>query len=334
MNKYSEKIENAVSNKIIFEGSASNVNLPEIDIAFGVSKNFVAPMGVLITSLLEQNKDIRFSIHIFLDEVEKKDMERLKLLAKTYHFKIILYFIQDEIFSDLNKAQFTIAAYYRFLIPKALENLTEKFLYLDADMVCVDRLRPLIDLNFDGKIACVVEDHKVTKEDSPHLNLHGNQYFNSGMLYINIAKWNAAEISERCLELLDRRSYEFACFDQDALNIILENQVKYILPKWNYLCNTGNREFKHIVQVPKDTVMIHYIGFNKPWHRWCYHPLALYFKNVLQGSLWKEMPLVEVPKKYREMKMMAAACYHEKFYLKAMYWSIQAGLKKIKDRIK
>jgi lipopolysaccharide biosynthesis glycosyltransferase len=333
MNKYSGKIENAISNKRIFHGFEQSVNLPEIHIAFGVSKNFVPPMGVLITSLLEKNKDIRFSIHVFSDELEKEDMERLELFAKTYQITIILYFIQNELFLDLNKAQFTVAAYYRFLIPKALENITNRFLYLDADMICVSKLNSLLELDFDGKIACVVEDHKVTKEDSPHLSLSGNQYFNSGMLYIDIIKWNDAKISEQCLELLDRRSYEFACFDQDALNIILENQVKYISSKWNYLCNTGNRDLANIVQVPEDTVIIHYIGFNKPWHRWCYHPLANYFRNVLQESLWKETPLIEVPKKYREMKMMAAFCCHEKNYLKSIYWGIQAGIKKIKDRL-
>lgn len=334
MNKYSEKIKNAVFNQIRFDNFDHNVNYPEMHIAFGINKKFVAPMGVLLTSLLDQNKEIKFSIHIFVDEIEKQDIERLEQFSQIYHSRIILYFIQNEIFCDLNQAQFTIATYYRFLIPKALEDKADKFLYLDADMICIHKLNELTDLNFGNKIACVVEDHKVTKEDSPHLNLKGNLYFNAGMLYIDVKKWNDMKISEKCLELLEQRSFEFACFDQDALNIILEDQVKYISAKWNYLCNTGNKEFKNIVQVPKDTVIIHYIGFNKPWHCWCYHPLAKYFKDVLPKSLWREISWLETPKKYREMKMMAAACYHEGRYLKVMYWGVRAGIKKLEDKLK
>ena len=56
--------EYAVKNKI---NLARDNKKSDFYIAFGISKAFTYPVGVLITSILENNKDIKISFHIFID---------------------------------------------------------------------------------------------------------------------------------------------------------------------------------------------------------------------------------------------------------------------------
>ena len=305
----------------------------DLHVAFGISQNFMRPLGVMITSLAENNKHLSLAMHIFTDKMEEADRIKLEKFSNTYNIAIAIYKIDNQIFQGLNTTQFTIAAYYRFLIPYVLASVTETFVYLDSDMICVKPMDSLRNMSFSGKIACVVEDHKVSKATEPHLNLDGTAYFNTGMMYIDIPKWKKMKISERCLDLLRCRSYEFRCFDQDALNIVLEHQLQYIDKKWNCMCNLGERHFFKQTSVPADTIFIHYIGFNKPWHLWCFHKLAAIFRQYSALSLWKDIPYDSSPRKYREMKMMARYCWQKKSYGKALYWFFRYSVKKSQDKM-
>lgn len=72
--------ENAVKNKINLSG---NNKKSDFYIAFGISKAFTYPVGVLITSILENNKDIKISFHIFIDnKIDDKELSRFKELIK------------------------------------------------------------------------------------------------------------------------------------------------------------------------------------------------------------------------------------------------------------
>jgi len=270
-------VKNAVRDKEIFGRENFVLGQADLHIAFSVNETFIYPLGVFLTSILENNKNQQLEIHVFVNSISEQNHVLLKELSCQYKVVIALYYINDEIFRGLNTIQFTIAAYYRFLIPAALQGFVDKFLYLDADMVCINSLERLKSIAFENKVACVVEDHKVSKETEPHLNLDGTAYFNTGMMYIDVEKWIGMRVSEKCLELLQTRSFEFRCFDQDALNIILEHHLKYVDSTWNFMCNLGERKFEQVKVVPRDTIIIHYIGFNKPWHLWCFHPLASYF---------------------------------------------------------
>lgn len=324
--------DNTILDKKVLQSSNFALTEAEIHVAFGISDNFMRPLGVMITSILENNMHIKTAIHIFINKINQSDMNRLDEIAKKYDAIIVLYYINDKIFHKLNNSQFTIAAYYRFLIPNELKNVAAKFLYLDADMVCVNSMSELFDIDFEGNIACVVEDHKVDKVNEPHLNMDGNEYFNSGMLFVNLQLWEKEKVSERCLDLLQKRSYEFRCFDQDALNIILEHKVKYIDLKWNCMCNLSKKEFNRILDIPKDTVFLHYNGFNKPWHKWCFHPIAKYFRKYSELSLWKAVELESIPKKYREMKMFSKYYLNQRSYSNAIYWFVRYSIKKIQEK--
>ena len=127
--------EHAVKNKI---NLTRDDKKSDFYIAFGISKAFTYPVGVLITSILKNNKDIKISFHIFIDnKIDDKELSRFKELIKFYNTDIIIYEIDNSEFLNLDDREFTIAAYYRFAIPYQLKDITDKYLYIDADMILI-----------------------------------------------------------------------------------------------------------------------------------------------------------------------------------------------------
>lgn len=310
--------ENAVKNKINLSG---NNKKSDFHIAFGISKTFTYPVGVLITSILENNKDMKISFHIFVDDkIEDKELNRFKDLIEFYDTNIIIYEIDNSEFLNLDDREFTIATYYRFAIPYQLKDLTDKYLYIDADMIAIRDLKDYLNINIENKIAAVVDDFTLDKVGNPILLAEDKKYFNAGMMYINLNLWMKEQVSEKSVSILRevnldpkqkiKYGYEFRCFDQDALNIVLKNKVKYIEPKYNFLANISLKHNKNLQNVPMDTIFIHYHGFNKPWHEWCFHHLARYFRDYKEISPWKNEPWDKCPTKYRQMRLYA------KFYIK------------------
>lgn len=291
--------ENAVKNKI---NLTRDNKKSDFHIAFGISKTFTYPVGVLITSILENNKDMKINFHIFVDDkIEDKELNRFKELVEFYDTDIIIYEIDNSEFLNLDDREFTIATYYRFAIPYQLKDLTDKYLYIDADMIAIRDLKDYLNINIENKIAAVVDDFTLDKVGNPILLAEDKKYFNAGMMYINLNLWMKEQVSEKSVSILRevnldpkqkiKYGYEFRCFDQDALNIVLKNKVKYIEPKYNFLANISLKHNKNLQNVPMDTIFIHYHGFNKPWHEWCFHPLAQDILEIIKKYLHGKMSL-------------------------------------------
>ena len=326
--------ENAVKSKLML---TNNKKKSDFHIAFGISKNFSFPVGVLITSILENNSDIKISFHIFIDnKISDKELKRFNSLVNKYNTNMSLYEIDNSEFLNLDDREFTIATYYRFAIPYQLKNITDKYLYIDADMISIKDIKDFFNINLTNKIAGVVEDFSLNMGGYPILL--NNHYFNAGMMYINLQEWMKQQVSEKCISILrevnldlkqkEKYGLEFRCFDQDALNIVLKNKIIYLEPKYNFLTNISLKHNKNLTKVPDDTIFIHYHGFNKPWHEWCFHPLARYFRHYKEISPWQNEPLDTKPTKYRQMRLYAKYFIKKRKFFKAFYWTIQSVLKK------
>ena len=256
--------EHAVKNKI---NLTRDDKKSDFYIAFGISKAFTYPVGVLITSILENNKDMKISFHIFVDDkIEDKELNRFKDLIEFYDTNIIIYEIDNSEFLNLDDREFTIATYYRFAIPYQLKDLTDKYLYIDADMIAIRDLKDYLNINIENKIAAVVDDFTLDKVGNPILLAEDKKYFNAGMMYINLNLWMKEQVSEKSVSILRevnldpkqkiKYGYEFRCFDQDALNIVLKNKVKYIEPKYNFLAES----IVEFLKEHKDTKVLHVQG--------------------------------------------------------------------------
>jgi lipopolysaccharide biosynthesis glycosyltransferase len=117
-----------------------------------------------------------------------------------------------------------------------------------------------------GKMGGVVRDISVRvrsgwPELKARLNLKNeSNYFNSGFMVIDLDFWRRAKIQEKLVEVSIERFDSLDSQDQDALNIVLEDQVFFLDDSWN----TSQYERPALQEIA-----IHLIGKVKPWHA-CY----------------------------------------------------------------
>ncbi|MGP6209128.1 glycosyltransferase, partial [Escherichia coli] len=91
-------------------------NAPELNVSYGIDKNFLYGAGVSISSVLINNSDI--------------------------NFVFIVYLIDPKYFADLPTSQFwSYATYFRVLSFEYLSESISTLLYLDADVVCKGSLK-------------------------------------------------------------------------------------------------------------------------------------------------------------------------------------------------
>ncbi|MBD3698774.1 hypothetical protein IE982_13785 [Enterobacter hormaechei] len=69
----------------------------------------------------------------------------------------------------------------------------------------------------------------------------GCDYFNSGVLYVDARTWNENKISHKVFECLLERGADFKYFDQDALNVVLNEKIMFIDGKYNCQIKAGHK---------------------------------------------------------------------------------------------
>ena len=120
--------------------------------------------------------------------------------------------------------------YARLLIPLVLPTWVSRVLYLDADLLVLGALAPLWEMDTDGSVLGAVADHGVNLliDEGRASGLGVPQvrdYFNAGVLLIDLDQWRQKQISEIALEYLERHP-DSPYSDQDALNVACDGQWK------------------------------------------------------------------------------------------------------------
>lgn len=131
---------NIVREKIIYGNKNANRN--DFHIVFGIDDDFIRPLGVLMTSIIENNKNENIEFHIISKYISKENRRIIKQFAIENDININIYIIDETIFNDLPTTSYiTKAMYNRFLIPLILKDVTDRVLYLDADIVCLNSIK-------------------------------------------------------------------------------------------------------------------------------------------------------------------------------------------------
>lgn len=285
--------------KVICPALEKNRELPVYDFAFGSSPDYVCRIGVTIASILENNPDLHLRFNIFIREISKNDLEKLTILSDAGGCQIILYFVDDMPFTPMLHEDKQASIFYRFLFaPILAKKGSSRIFSIDGDVLCSGSISSLLSVDFNGKIAAAVRDTSEEYADYRRSLVGTKQYFNSGMSMIDTAAWNDNKISEKCWDLaIERRKSgkHLRSHDQDILNILLNNDILLLPPKYNYIYNLDIKSFfqkQSPIHFDKSAVFIHYAGVVKPWRTWIQdlYGVKLY-RNAWLASPWKDVPL-------------------------------------------
>ncbi len=324
-------MENMIYRRILLGGENVIYHKEALHFAFGIDKNFVIGLGVLIYSIIYHNPERKLSFHICTDGINEKDVSRFREYCKDENIGIKLYFVDKKQLSSLSIGfTLTEATYYRFLISDELYGKIEKFLYLDSDMLCLGNIEELWSNNFGDYTVMAIRDlDGMDNYAKKTLNLQGRHYFNAGLLYINVNKWMRNGISEKAINLL-LNGCKYKYMDQDLLNKLLDGKVKFISDIWNLVYNLVYMK----QPLNEKTKFIHFAGTAKPWQEWApeYHSAVQLYRTFWSNSPWKGEP-VQKATKYKQAKYMGRKYRRNKNFIKSFHWYIKYAFWKIKEKI-
>ena len=214
------------------------------------------PEKITVYVLFRGNRDSKEFISF------EKDMVKIDI-------KVVKVDVEDNLTQRLKVGlHYSAAMYFRIFAHLLLPENIDRILYLDADLIVKKDITSFYAQDFAERYMVVCEDKNAdSTEILNHKNKLGiaqnHKYFNSGVLLMNLKKMREDISKENILSdivgLQDRILYP----DQDILNKIYENKVKYNdYRKFNFQVFQKDKISK--IQL-ENAYVIHFIGENKPW---------------------------------------------------------------------
>lgn len=316
-----QKSDEHLIREIEITGEGNHPGAERQHIVFGVDSDFIRHACVTMQSIVEKTECAQYHFHfITSEESESLITDIARIIHHTRHI-LSIHIISAEIFRGFPESNlFTKAAYYRLLSPYILHK-EEKILYLDADIVCLKEFSGLFSISIpENKSAGVVrEDDYKCLNLAKKIALSGNDYFNSGVLLINVSTWIRKKVTERVIKILQERGRKFKYYDQDALNVALEKDVIFIPRKYNNIIMLDNRAGQFSVMPSEDVIFLHYAGADKPWQLWNNQPAARYYQSIYARSPWAYIPF-DMPKNDQQAKKMYKAMLKSHNFIHAVAW--------------
>lgn len=272
-----------------------------INICFSSDKQYLPHLSVAIASLLKNaktNKDINIYILHNQNKINKTSKQKIiNLSSLRQNTQIHFINVCQEIFKNfpLNKnVHFTIEAYYRYIIPKLLNNI-DKCIYLDCDLVVKGNIANLYNTDISTYCLGMVQDLiGFANQTRLEINKTGDKlYCNSGVLLMNLDRMRHQHQTENLIEFTNKNPHKLVYFDQDAINIVLEDEIKYLDLTWNlqyYMPDTivdyEEDKWKKAINSPQ---IIHFIGCVKPWHKKSNRPFTKEYYKYLKLTPYKKL---------------------------------------------
>lgn len=310
-----DTIINKIDSNIILSANDAN------NIFFGVDGSFVLHSLITILSIIKNANGSKFNFHIISSTIDNDAIEKYKKTILNTEHGLSIHHVSEDSFSSFRTTElFSKATYYRFLAPHLLQN-SDSLLYLDADIVCLSPFEDLwLELKNTTKIALVVrEPSDLNGSLSKNAGLKGCNYFNAGMMLIDVKRWNDNRISEKAISILSEKSQHLEYLDQDALNIVLEDKVSFTDEKFNKIFKLKHDSKGYTTDAPANTVFLHYAGADKPWQEWNEQLVCKHYRNIYRTSPISDNPF-DSPQDDQQAKKMYKLLFKKKKLLACLYW--------------
>jgi lipopolysaccharide biosynthesis glycosyltransferase len=261
---------------------------PPLNIAISFDKNYVGAFFVLLLSILINNKKSKVNVYTIAPEISGPEKTTIQKLAQRYNAKVIFYDLDRTLVSNFSLntfMHFTDAIFYKLYFPLVVPGTVKRLLYLDTDTLVLVDLHELFASKMNAPLGAVSDTGMHVRND---LGINSEEnYFNAGVLLIDVPAWLSQDVTSRALEFIQQRDNTSIFGEQDALNYIFRNNWHKIQSKFN---------FKPLVDIPdlpsrlqrsliEKQAIIHYVGFFKPWT--VFNSPAKYLYERYQSKLAK-----------------------------------------------
>tara|TARA_A100001015_G_scaffold45479_1_gene50178 strand:- start:8960 stop:9898 length:939 start_codon:yes stop_codon:yes gene_type:complete len=242
-----------------------------LNFVYAFDENYNDQAFVSICSLIEK---INVDCHISIIHKDSSTFKSKKSLLEDYfdNLTINLYTFTKEDISlpNLNKVHVSEATYYRLFFDKYLPRNIDHFLYLDADVVCLNnpekRIIEIFKTMKEKKFSIAARTESTLFEDDIKRRINigvKEKYFNAGIMFVDYKSLLENNLYEK-LRIKLRDINDFIKFwDQDVLNSFFNGNYYELDNSMNYDPNIYQEN--NLNEKPEKIIFLHYQGSNKPW---------------------------------------------------------------------
>ena len=259
-------------------------NEDSIHVVFVCDDGYAIPTATAIASIVDsKDSDTKYSITIIAIDMSDENIRILDSM-KREDLTIRIVAVQIDRFDELSQIQLTnygvpTSALVKFIIPKVLPML-DKVIYLDGD-ICVQKdLTKLYNENINDCYAGVIRDIPQVLYAKQVFGIpYGSEYFNSGVMLLNIKKMLEDKISERLIDT--KMSLKSNLMDQDVFNEVFKDNSRQLSIEYNTLFvnlirsdgkyqidqinGLYKKKYQFLDDIRSDSSIIHYCSSDKPW---------------------------------------------------------------------
>ena len=284
-------VRNPLSSTMLASSSIDlDLPLSDVVIVFACSENFVPYLSVATQSIIENAAaDRRYDIIVLTRDISPASMITLTRQVKSENVGIGFLDV-DAALGDIelpHHGHFRPETYFRLLAPQLLPNV-DKAIYLDSDLIVDADIAELFDVDVTGYPLAATRDADTIGQIEGYDTTVGpylknelgmsdpHDYFQAGVLLMNLAHLRATVTPDEFLELSTQRMWRW--LDQDVLNKVVNGNYVRVHMRWNYLMDWQHLRRTHIIanapanvraeyeEAAENPAIIHFAGpDNRPW---------------------------------------------------------------------
>jgi lipopolysaccharide biosynthesis glycosyltransferase len=252
-------------------------------VVYGVDDRYVAPLCVAIGSLARSCRaDLeRIRVVVIHEGVTREALIAIAAAARATSVRVQT--LKTDAPDGVPVSRWPSSATIRLRIATVLAD-EPMALYLDSDVLVLSDLRPLLTTNLGSAYLGAVIDPlspTVGGDMLPGWRQLGmsaaSPYFNSGVMLLNLQRWRADKLGDRCIGLLAQHPEYFSHPDQDVLNYLARESWVRLDSAWNAYAasaldtigwlsgDNGGLPRSRLLEDEEGARILHFAGPLKPW---------------------------------------------------------------------
>lgn len=250
--------------------------MSELHVACSADAAYVPHSAAMLHSVMTRGGDtVMHYLHGRSFPAEAR--RELDGMVREFGGNLVFHTVDDRRLDELPVVGlFGPAMWYRILLPELLGDL-ERVLYLDVDTIVLDRLEPLRDVELAETLLGAVRNVFMPyhAHRAQHLGIAPQDYFNSGVLLMNLARMRREGFTDAVHRLVTGAAAGLDWPDQDALNLVVGRRWTALHPRWNCMNSlvyepdvAGRALGSDLVAEALESPAIRHFegeGYNKPW---------------------------------------------------------------------
>ncbi len=267
-----------------------------INVVTACDNAYVQHTAVFLRSLVKTNPNRKCRIFILVPDnfIHRESLEHN--LSSHVTYLEFLKINRPDTASLKVSNHISVASYFRLFLDKLIPANVNRVIYLDSDILVAGPLDELWAVDLEKYIMAAVTDAVVNNNQKVRQKIGlapTSNYFNAGVLVIDLCRWRNARVGECALDFAIDYPELITYWDQCALNHVLNGQFKELTKDLNF--QSDHLRWSERRKCTLDTLheldaakIVHFSGPQKPWHYINSHPMKWLYWEYLRQTEWRD----------------------------------------------